>query len=238
MIVLFAASLVILRNLGVNLTPALAGLGVGGIAVALAAQKTLENVIAGASLIFDGAVNEGDFLKVGETLGEVEHVGLRSTRLRTLDRTIVSVPNSQIASMSVETLSARDTYWFHPVVGLRYETTTEQLRRVLDGIRRLLTDHPLVDQMSIRVRFIRLGSFSLDVDVFAYLRARDWNHFLEIQEQLLFSVMNVVQEAGTEVAFPSQTLYMASAQGALSGASDFRQSLDSRALPIHANDAR
>jgi MscS family membrane protein len=116
-------------------------------------------------------VNEGDFLKVGETLGEVEHVGLRSTRLRTLDRTIVSVPNSQIASMSVETLSARDTYWFHPVVGLRYETTTEQLRRVLDGIRRLLTAHPLVDQMSIRVRFIRLGSFSLDVDVFAY-RAR------------------------------------------------------------------
>jgi MscS family membrane protein len=185
-----------------------------------------------------GPVNEGDFLKVGETLGEVEHVGLRSTRLRTLDRTIVSVPNSQIASMSVETLSARDTYWFHPVVGLRYETTTEQLRRVLDGIRRLLTAHPLVDQMSIRVRFIRLGSFSLDVDVFAYLRARDWNHFLEIQEQLLFSVMNVVQEAGTEVAFPSQTLYMASAQGALSGASDFRQSPDSRALPIHANDAR
>ena len=238
LIVLFAASLVILRNLGVNLTPALAGLGVGGIAVALAAQKTLENVIAGASLIFDGAVNEGDFLKVGETLGEVEHVGLRSTRLRTLDRTIVSVPNSQIASMSVETLSARDTYWFHPVVGLRYETTTEQVRRVLDGIRRLLTDHPLVDQRSIRVRFIRLGSFSLDVDVFAYLRARGWNHFLEIQEQLLFSVMNVVQEAGTEVAFPSQTLYMASAQRALSGASDFRQSLDSQALPIHANDAR
>ena len=206
MVVLFAASLVILRNLGVNLTPALAGLGVGGIAVALAAQKTLENVIAGASLIFDGAVNEGDFLKVGETLGEVEHVGLRSTRIRTLDRTIVSVPNSQIANISLETLSARDTFWFHPVVGLRYETTTEQLRRVIDGIRRLLADHPLVDQASIRVRFIRLGSFSLDVDVFAYLRARDWNHFLEIQEQLLFSVMNIVQDAGTDVAFPSQTL--------------------------------
>jgi MscS family membrane protein len=238
LIVLFAASLVILRKLGVNLTPALAGLGVGGIAVALAAQKTLENVIAGASLIFDGAVNEGDFLKVGETLGEVEKVGLRSTRLRTLDRTVVSVPNSQIASMSVETLSARDTFWFHPVVGLRYETTPEQLRGVLDGIRHLLADHPLVDQTSIRVRFIRLGSFSLDVDVFAYLRARDWNHFLEIQEQLLFSVMNVVREAGTDVAFPSQTLYMASAQGALPGAADFRQSADSQALPIHASDAR
>jgi small-conductance mechanosensitive channel len=84
----------------------------------------------------------------------------------------------------------------------------------------------------VRVRFIRLGSFSLDVDVFAYLRARDWNHFLEIQEQLLFSVMNVVQEAGTEVAFPSQTLYVASAQGALSGASDFRQSPTAEPCPF------
>jgi MscS family membrane protein len=216
LLVLFAASLVILRNLGVNLTPALAGLGVGGIAVALAAQKTLENVIAGASLIFDRAVNEGDFLKVGDTVGEVEHVGLRSTRIRTLDRTVLSVPNSQIANMSLETLSARDTFWFHPVVGLRYETTPEQLREVIEGIRRLLGDHPLVEQTSIRVRFIRLGSFSLDVDVFAYLRARDWNQFLEIQEQLLFSVMNIVREAGTEVAFPSQTLYMRGTQSALS----------------------
>jgi MscS family membrane protein len=216
LLVLFAASLVILRNLGVNLTPALAGLGVGGIAVALAAQKTLENVIAGASLIFDRAVNEGDFLKVGDTVGEVEHVGLRSTRIRTLDRTVLSVPNSQIANMSLETLSARDTFWFHPVVGLRYETTPEQLRDVIEGIRRLLADHPLVEQTSIRVRFIRLGSFSLDVDVFAYLRARDWNHFLEIQEQLLFSVMNIVREAGTGVAFPSQTLYMRGTQSALS----------------------
>jgi MscS family membrane protein len=216
LLVLFAASLVILRNLGVNLTPALAGLGVGGIAVALAAQKTLENVIAGASLIFDRAVNDGDFLKVGDTLGEVEHVGLRSTRIRTLDRTVVSVPNSQIANMSLETLSARDTFWFHPVVGLRYETTPEQLREVIEGIRRLLADHPLVEPTSIRVRFIRLGSFSLDVDVFAYLRARDWNHFLEIQEQLLFSVMNIVREAGTEVAFPSQTLYMRGTQSAVS----------------------
>ena len=213
LVVLFAASLVLLRNLGVNLTPALAGLGVGGIAVALAAQKTLENVIAGASLIFDGAVNQGDFLKVGETQGVVEHVGLRSTRIRTLDRTIVTVPNSQIANISLETLSARDTFWFHPVVGLRYETTPEQLRGVIEGIRRLLADHRQVDRTSIRVRFIRLGSFSLDVDVFAYLRARDWNDFLEIQENLLFSVMRIVREAGTDVAFPSQTLYMSGSRG-------------------------
>jgi MscS family membrane protein len=219
-LVLFAGLLATLRYLGVDATPALAGLGVGGIAVALAAQKTLENVIAGMSLVFDRAVSEGDFLKAGDTVGTVDHVGLRSTRIRTLDRTMVSVPNSQIANMSVETFSARDQFWFHHVVGLRYETTADQLQSVTEGIRRLLLDTASVDRESVRVRFIRLGAFSLDVDVFAYLAARDWNHFLEIQEQLLFSVMDVVQRAGAAVAFPSQTIYIsggAEAQSAVAG---------------------
>jgi MscS family membrane protein len=214
-LLIFAGLLVTLRHLGVDATPALAGLGVGGIAVALAAQKTLENVIAGASLIFDQAVRVGDFLKVGEIQGTVDHIGLRSTRIRTLDRTVVSVPNSQIANMSLETVSARDKFWFHPVVGLRYETTSDQLHAVVDGIARLLREHPSIDRESVRVRFIRLGAFSLDVDVFAYVHARDWTHFLEIQEQLLFGVTEVVTRAGTEIAFPSQTMYVANAAESL-----------------------
>ena len=203
-----AGLLGVLRHFGVDPTPALAGLGVGGIAVALAAQKTLENVVAGASLIFDQAVQVGDFLKVGEVTGTVEQIGLRSTRMRTLDRTVVSIPNSQIANVTLETLSVRDRFWFHPVVGVRYETTSSQLRAALDGIRRLLLDHPSVDDASVRVRFLRLGAFSLDIDVFAYVDARDWNHFLELQEQLLFGVTGAVTAAGTEIAFPSQTMYV------------------------------
>ena len=202
----------LLRHFGVDPTPALAGLGVGGIAVALAAQKTLENVVAGASLIFDQAVQVGDFLKVGDVVGTVEQIGLRSTRIRTLDRTVVSIPNSQIANATLETLSARDRFWFHPVVGVRYETTPEQLRAALDGIRRLLLDDPSVDDESVRVRFLRLGQFSLDIDVFAYVKARDWNHFLELQEQLLFGVTGAVTSAGAEIAFPSQTMYLESAR--------------------------
>jgi MscS family membrane protein len=209
---IFAGLLVTLRLFSVDPTPALAGLGVGGIAVALAAQKTLENVVAGASLIFDQAVRVGDYLKMGNVEGTVDHIGLRSTRIRTLDRTVVSVPNAQIASASLETVSARDKFWFHPVVGLRYETTSDQLRAVVDGIRRLLESHPSIDPGSVRVRFVRLGAFSLDVDVFAYLHARDWNHFLELQEQLLFSITEIVSDAGTGIAFPSQTMYMANAQ--------------------------
>jgi MscS family membrane protein len=186
--------------------------------VALAAQKTLENVIAGASLIFDQAVRVGDSLKMGEIVGTVDHIGLRSTRIRTLDRTVISVPNSQIANASLETLSARDKFWFHPVLTLRYETTPEQLRTILDNIRRLLTTHDSISQESVRVRFIRLGAFSLDVDIFAYVFATDWNQFLEIQEGLLFSIADIVSRAGTGIAFPSQTMYVENATAPVSSA--------------------
>jgi MscS family membrane protein len=204
--------LAVIRFFGVDATPALAGLGVGGIAVALAAQKTLENVVAGVSLIFDEAVRVGDVLKMGDIVGTVDHIGLRSTRIRTLDRTVVSIPNSQIANASLETLSARDKFWFRPVVGLQYETTTEQLRAVLDGIRQLLYDHPAVETESIRVRFFRLGPSSLDIEIFVYLLAHDWNHFMELQEGLLLSITEIVSAAGTAIAFPSQTLYVKDTQ--------------------------
>ena len=117
-------------------------------------------MIAGASIIFDQAVRVGDFLKMGEVQGTVDHIGLRSTRIRTLDRTVVGVPNSQIAYMSLETISARDKFWFHPIIGLVYETTPEQLHQVVDSIRQLLTEHPAVDPVSVRVRFFRLGASS------------------------------------------------------------------------------
>ncbi len=215
LLIVFAGLLAMLRHFGVDPTPALAGLGVGGIAVALAAQKTLENVIAGASLIFDQAVRVGDFLKMGEIAGTVDHIGLRSTRIRTLDRTVVSVPNGQIANAALETISARDKFWFHPVVTLRYDTTSEQLHAVIEGVRHLLAQQAFVDLESVRVRFIRLGAFSLDVEVFTYLFSRDWNHFLELQEQLLFGITEIVERAGTGIAFPSQTMYVADARGAL-----------------------
>ncbi|HEX2452744.1 MAG TPA: mechanosensitive ion channel family protein [Vicinamibacterales bacterium] len=214
LLIVFAGLLATMRHFAVDPTPALAGLGVGGIAVALAAQKTLENVIAGASLIFDQAVRVGDFLKMGDVTGTVDYIGLRSTRIRTLDRTVVSIPNGQIANATVETLSARDKFRFNHVIGLRYETTSDQLRTIVDGIRGLLAGHASVDRGSVRVRFFRLGSFSLDVDVFAYLYARDWNHFLEIQEELLFSVTEIVSRAGAEIAFPSQTMYVQNASAA------------------------
>ena len=208
-IILFAGLLFTLHHFGINLTATLAGLGVGGIAVALAAQKTLENVIAGVSLIADQAVRVGDVLNLGDIQGTVEAVGLRSTRIRTVGRTVVSLPNAQIANMRLETLSVRDRFLFQPVLGLHHETTAVQLRSLIAGVRTLLSGHDNIDLGSVRVRFVRFGASSLDVEIFAYLFASDWNNFLEIQEELLYSIMDIVQKAGASLALPSQTLYLA-----------------------------
>jgi MscS family membrane protein len=236
-LVLFAGLMFTLYHFGINPAAALTGLGVGGIAVALAAQKTLENVIAGISLIVDEAVHVGDTLKVGEIVGTVEDVGLRSTRIRTMDRTMVCVPNSQIANMSLETLSARDRFWFHPVVGLRYETTPFQMRAVTADVHKLLVAHSGLDLSSVRVRFLRLGAFSLEVEIFAYVFARDWGHFLEIQEGLLLRVMEIIQQAGAEIAFPSQTMYVAahSSDKAADAIPDFGKRRGSKRLPEERN---
>ena len=208
-LILFTGLLFTLHHFGINLTATLAGLGVGGIAIALAAQKTLENVIAGVSLIVDHAVRVGDFLNFGDIQGTVVEVGLRSTRIRTVDRALVSFPNGQISNMRLETLSARDMFLFHPVIGLRYRTTPPQLRSVMAEIHSLLSGHAATDTGSVRVRFVRFGASSLEVDIFAYVFARDWNNFLEIQESLLLSVMDIAHKAGVGIAFPSQTLYLA-----------------------------
>ena len=210
-LIIFVGIVACLYYWGVNPTAAVAGLGVGGIAVALAAQKTLENVIGGVSLILDRALHIGDVLKVGETVGTVYDIGLRSTRIRTLDRTVVSLPNGQVATMSLEIFSARDKFWFHPLIGLRHETDPAQVRAVVTGIQTLLAVHPSVDRESIHVRFLRFGRWSLEVDVFAYIIGRDWNHFLELQEELLLSIMEIVQQAGARLAFPSHMDFAATA---------------------------
>jgi MscS family membrane protein len=194
-----------LHYFGVNPTAALAGLGVGGIAVAFAAQKTLENVIGGVSLIFDQAVRVGDYLKVGSSQGTVEDIGLRSTKIRTLDRTVVIVPNSEIANMTLENYSLRDKFWFHPIPALSYRTSSTQLDTILEGIRGLLQESPDLETASVRVRFLQFGPSSLDVEIFAYVLAHDWNQFLKIQEFLLLRIMDYIESSGVQFAFPLQT---------------------------------
>jgi MscS family membrane protein len=205
LLIICAGVFATLHYFGVNPTAALAGLGVGGLAVAFAAQKTLENIIGGVSLIFDQAVRVGDNLKVGDRQGTVEDIGLRSTRIRTPDRTVVIVPNGQIAGMTLENFSSRDKFWFHPIPALSYRTTSTQMCTVLDGIRSLLEESPHLETASVRVRLLHFSPSSLDVEIFAYVMARDWNQFLKIQELLLLRIMACIESSGVQFAFPLQT---------------------------------
>lgn len=211
--VLGLAVLAVLQNVGVNITGILAGLGIGGLAIALAAQKTVENVFGGITLILDQPVRVGDFCRFGDRVGTVEEVGLRSTRIRTLDRTVVAVPNAEFVTLHLENFARRDRIWLKAMLGLRYETTPDQLRHVLVELRAMLYAHPRVDADPARVRFVGFGAHSLDVEIFAYVRTTNYDEFLAVQEDINLRIIDIVAASGTGFAFPSQTLYLASDGG-------------------------
>ena len=199
----------VLGTLGVNISAAVAGLGVGGIAVALAAQKTLENFIGGINLFADRPVSVGDFCRWGDQMGTVEEIGLRSTRIRTLERTVITVPNAALSQMEIDNFTKRDQRLFRTTLGLRYETTPDQMRFILAKLRELLIGHPMVTPDSTRVRFTGYDDYSKNVDVRAYLDCQGQDTFLAIQEDILLRIQDIIDAAGSGFAFPSQTTYLA-----------------------------
>jgi MscS family membrane protein len=198
------AILSVLSVWGYNTTTILAGLGVGGLAVALAAQKTIENLFGGISVIGDRPVLVGDVCRFGDRVGTVMHIGLRSTRIRTPDRTIICVPNGQFSSMALENISGRDKIWFHPTMNLRRDTTSDQLMEVLSSFRNILAEDPKVETGKLPVRFIGVGPYSLDVEVGAYVNTLDYEEFLALQQELLLKMLQAVERAGTGLAVPLQ----------------------------------
>ncbi len=208
-VVVGLAALAALQNVGFNVTGILAGLGIGGLAVALAAQKTIENLFGGISLIVDQPVRVGDFCRFADKIGTVEEIGLRSTLVRTLDRTVVSIPNAQFSALTLENFTQRDRIWLHATLGLRYETSPDQLRYVLVEIRKMLYAHPKVDRDPSRIRFVGLGAHSLDLEIFAYVPTRDYDEFLAVQEDIYLRIIDIVAASGAGFAFPSQTTYFA-----------------------------
>jgi len=203
MVFVFAATFII-GSWGYNTGTILAGLGIGGIAIALAAQKTIENLFGGVAVVSDRPVAVGDFCKFGDRVGTVEDIGLRSTRIRTLDRTLVSIPNAEFSSIVLENFSMRDKVWFHPTLNLRRDTSPDQVRKILEDIRRILTEDPKAEVGNLPVRFIGAGPYSLDVEVFAYIRTSDYDEFLSIQQSLLLRIMDAISAAGTALALPTQ----------------------------------
>jgi len=200
-------------RIGVPVYGIVAGLGVGGLAIALAAQPTIENLLGGLSLFADKPVRVGDLCRYGDALGTVEAIGIRSTRIRGNDRTLTTIPNASLAKMPIVNLAQRDRMLIQAVVGLRYETTREQLRDVLVKLREMLLGHPRVSPDPARVRFVGFGDSSLNVEMYAYVMTADWQEFLGIREDILLRVMAIVEQAGASIAFPSRTLYLSRDRG-------------------------
>jgi MscS family membrane protein len=196
------------HSLGIPVLGVVAGLGFGGLAIALAIRPTLENLMGGLILFVDKPVRVGDFCSFGDLKGTVEEIGIRSTKIRGLDRSMISVPNASFVDMKLINWTRCDMRLILTEIGLRYETEPDQLRHVLARLREMLFAHPKIDRSTVRVRFVGYGDHSLDVQIRAYALTPDWNEFLAIREDVFLRVNKIVAESGTSFAFPSQTLYL------------------------------
>jgi MscS family membrane protein len=200
--------LAVLGNLGFNMSTALAGLGIGGLAIGFGAQKTIENLFGGVSVLGDEVFRVGDVCRFGDRTGVVEDIGLRSTRIRTEERTLLAIPNGTVATINLENFSRRDKILFKTNLSLRSETKADHLRFILSEVRRLLYGHPKIESNSVRVRLIDIAGAAPTVEIFAYILTQDFNEFAAIREDVLLRVLGVVDDSGSGLALPSQTLYL------------------------------
>ena len=200
--------LLILRNLGVDVSTALAGVGIGGLALGLGAQKTFENMFGGISILFDKVIQIGDTCRINNQTGVVEDIGLRSTRLRTPERTLIAIPNGTMATVTLENLRFRDKFLCQQTIRLRYDLSPDHVRFVLGRIQTLLKDDPKVEDPTARVRFVRFAEYALEVEIYCYILEPDYVSFLAAQEQLFLKIMDEIDKAGAVVALPTQTTFV------------------------------
>jgi len=198
---------------GFNVTTTLAGLGIGGLAIALAAQKSLENLIGGVSLLMDKAVQVGDFCQIGTQLGTVEDIGLRSLKLRTLDQNLSVVPNGSLAQMQFQNMARRSKLLINQTFSLRIETQSEQLRFVVDRVQKMLDEHPGIEPKSCRVRVASFVGAAFQLELFAYGLIGDWAQFTVIRQDVILKIAEIVEASGTRFAGPTQLTYLSADAG-------------------------
>ena len=202
----------VLSELGYPIASLIAGLGIGGLAVALAAQKTVENLFGAVSIGADQPFRVGDFVRIEDFVGTIEAIGLRSTKIRTLDRTLVTLPNGRLAEMRLESFSARDRMRLACEIGLVYSTTPAQVRQVLSGLEQVLREQPKIWPDAVVVRLKELGASSLNIEVMAWFQTPEWSEFQLIRQDVLLLFMEVVAQAGTSFAFPTRTVHLIAEQ--------------------------
>jgi MscS family membrane protein len=212
-VLLIIALLIAMAIFGLNVKTTLAGLGIGGLAIALAAQKSLENLIGGVSLLLDKAVRVGDFCQIGDQLGTVEDIGLRSLKLRTLDQNLSVVPNGSLAQMQFQNMARRSKLLINQTFSLRIETQSEQLRFVLDRVQNMLDQHPAIESGSCRVRVTSFVGAAYQMELFAYGKTGDWAQFTSIRQDVILNIAEIVEASGTQFAAPTQLAYLSRDKG-------------------------
>lgn len=208
LLILISGILIYIDKLGIDITTVLAGLGVGGIAVALALQKPMEDVLGAITLYAQQPIKVGDFCRIGNALGTIESIGLRTTRIRTLQNTVIAAPNARVASEPIDNISARARILYWPTLRLRYDTSLEQIQEILDGIREFLESHDRVYKENYRVRFKEIAEDAFLIEVFVNLETRVWTEYLELVEELNLEFLKIVDSAGTSLALPTQTMHI------------------------------
>jgi MscS family membrane protein len=201
-IIVLLALLVWLENIGLNITTLLAGLGIGGIAVALVLQKPLEDIFGAITLYTQQPIKLGDFMRLGDFVGTVEEINLRATRIRTLDNTVIAIPNAKLAGDAIENISARQSIRYNPNFQVRYDTSADQLRYILLETRKLLHAHAAVVQPGHRVRLTELGTYGFEFAINAYIDTTDFAYYLSVSEDLNLRLADIVCDAGTTFAVP------------------------------------
>jgi MscS family membrane protein len=207
-LIALAAVFSILTIIGVDTKTALAGVGIGGVAVALGAQKTVENLLGGIFLLTDKALAIGDMCCISNRQGWIEDITLRSIRLRTLEQTLLSIPAGILSQANIENFATRKKILAQTSLLLRYGTTVEQLRTVLEGIRRLLASNPKIETESARIRLINFGARAIELELYAYILTADYMEFLASRENLLLQIAAIVESSGSSFAQPTEFVYL------------------------------
>ena len=207
-ILLVVAMIAIFDTFGFDVTTGVAALGIGGLALALGAQKTIENLVGSVTMVADKPVQVGDFCRVGDVIGTVEDVGMRSTRIRTLERTVVTIPNGDLSSREIENYAKRDQFLFNPTIGVEYGVTSAKLRQGVEIIEKVLIDHPLVETEGARARLADYGPSSLDIEVWSYITVLDYAESRFVRQELLFTILEELEAAGLAIAFPTRKVHL------------------------------
>ena len=206
--IVIIAVLVLIQNLGYSISGLLASLGLGGLAVALAAKDSLSNIFGSLMIILDRPFSIGDWIQAGDMEGTVEEIGFRSTRIRTFAKTLITVPNSALMNMSVNNYSKMPKRRIKLTVGITYASAPGQVRQAVTAIRNMLRTHPAIDQDFLLVNFTDFGPSSLDIMVYCFTTSTVWGEYLDAREDVCLKIMEELQQLDLEIAFPSQTLYL------------------------------